>query len=109
MATGLVGSAANAARVYVSTSGVWEFSWNIQFVLINATYIRPEFHIYGVISFNIQCASMFGQGNYFMMSGSYTSHVTSGENGHGTIYINYTSNGHNIYDVYGNLRAVRIA
>jgi hypothetical protein len=110
MTVGAISTGGNATRVFVSTSGVWEFSWNIQFVLINATYIRPEFHISGIIAFNIQVASMFGQSSYYMTSGSYTSYVDSGPNGHGTIYIGYTSSsGNSVYDLYGNFRAVRIA
>jgi hypothetical protein len=107
---GLVGDGVIAAIVYVSTSGVWHFSWNIQFVLVgNSTYLRPDFRIPGVTSFNVQCAPMIGQGGYFLMSGSYTSYVTSGTNGYGAIYMNYTFVGWNPYDMYGNLRAVRIA
>ena len=53
---------------------------------------------------------MPGQSSYYMMSGSYTAHVDSGPNGHGTIYVNYvSSSGHFYQDGYGNLRAVRIA
>jgi hypothetical protein len=109
MSGGLIPEGGLASRVFVSSSGIWHFSWNIQFVLINATYIRPDFHIYGVIAFNIQVSSMIGQSSYYIMTGSYTSHVTSGVNGHGSIYLNYAFSGWNPYDVYGNFRAVRIA
>ena len=110
LAAGFISEGQIVSRISVSSSGVWQFSWNIQFVLAgNATYLRPDFHIYGVTSFNIQVAPMVQQPNYWLMSGSYTSVVDSGPNGHGTIYMNYTFIGWNPYSLYGNFRAVRIA
>ena len=111
LSTGYTSPGGLGAIVYVSTSGVWNFSWNIQFVAYYITYVRPDFRIPGVTSFNVQCSVMYGQSNYWFMSGSYTSHVTSGTNGYGAIYMNFDTNpsGYSIVDIYGNIRAVRIA
>jgi hypothetical protein len=111
LSTGYTSPGGLGAIVYVSTSGVWNFSWNIQFVVYYVTYVRPDFRIPGVTSFNVQCSVMFGQSNYFLMSGSYTSYVTSGTNGYGALYMNFDTNpsGYSIVDIYGNIRAVRIA
>jgi hypothetical protein len=93
------------ARLDITTSGVWSFSFQIQFVSLGVSRLQPGFQITNVGGYNSQISSLLGQNNYYSTCGSYVYYVPSGN--YSTVYLDYSAS--SAFDAYGVFKAVRIA